>query len=141
MITIISIILFLIFLFLGSIHFYWAFGGRWGITAVIPTKNDGAESMTPPIIATIIVGLGLLLFGVFYLNQSRFSFIELPLYLENICKWSIPILFILRAIGEFNYVGIFKKIKHTNFAKMDRLIFTPLCLAIGTLGLVVILLN
>lgn len=141
MITIIPLFLSLIFLFLGGIHFYWAFGGKWGLIAVIPTKNDGAASMAPPTVATIIVGLGLILFGLFYLNHSRFNFLKLPVYIENIVKWSIPILFILRAIGEFNYVGLFKKVTHTYFAKMDRLVFTPLCMVIGTLGLLIILLN
>ncbi|MBK8392002.1 MAG: DUF3995 domain-containing protein [Saprospiraceae bacterium] len=38
--TVISIILFLIVLFISSIHFYWAFGGKWGSDVVLPTKDD-----------------------------------------------------------------------------------------------------
>lgn len=40
MTTLISIILFLIFLCIATIHFYWAVGGKWGNDAVLPTKAD-----------------------------------------------------------------------------------------------------
>ena len=40
MTTLISIILFLIFLFLSVIHIYWGFGGKWGKDAAIPAKPN-----------------------------------------------------------------------------------------------------
>jgi len=54
--------------------------------------------------------------------------------------WFIPIIFILRAVGDFNYVGIFKKIKNTEFARADSKIFIPLCLIIGICGITIKLL-
>jgi len=45
--------------------------------------------------------------------------------------WTIGVIFILRAIGEFNVVGIFKKIKGTVFAKYDMYFYIPLCLFVG----------
>jgi len=39
----------------------------------------------------------------------------------------------LRAIGEFKYLGFFKKIKNTEFAIADSKLFSPLSLAIGFL--------
>ena len=34
----------------------------------------------------------------------------------------------VRFAGEFGYVGIFKKHKNTPFARMDTLVYSPLCL-------------
>jgi len=34
-------------------------------------------------------------------------------------------------------VGFFKKIKHTEFAKSDSKIFSPLCLSIGVIGVLI----
>ena len=38
------------------------------------------------------------------------------------------LVFLLRAIGDFKYVGIFKTIKHSTFAQNDSKWYSPLCL-------------
>jgi hypothetical protein len=43
----------------------------------------------------------------------------------------IAALFLLRAIGDFKYVGFFKSVSQTDFARLDSLLFTPLCLLIA----------
>ena len=50
--------------------------------------------------------------------------------------WVIPIIFLLRAIGEFKYVGIFKRVKKTKFGRFDTKLFSPLCLIISILGII-----
>jgi hypothetical protein len=45
--------------------------------------------------------------------------------------WSISVLFFLRAIGEFRYVGFFKSVTATTFAHWDTWAFSPLCLFIS----------
>lgn len=39
MASLLCILLFMIFLFLSSIHLYWAFGGKWGKDAAIEKKK------------------------------------------------------------------------------------------------------
>ena len=117
MTTIFAIILFLIFLFLSSIHFYWGLGGRWGSEAVIPVKDNKAKVMMPGPWPTFIVAFGLLGFGLFILIKSGLINLNLPLWLEKYRLWIIASIFILRTIGEFKYVGFFKKIKQTNSDK------------------------
>ena len=68
--VIIKYVLFLIFLALSLIHVYWAAGGKWGIKNVIPRKPGEDPMSMPPLFATIVVAIGLLLFGLFYLNQT-----------------------------------------------------------------------
>ncbi|VAW27702.1 hypothetical protein MNBD_BACTEROID06-1065 [hydrothermal vent metagenome] len=136
-ITILSLILFLIFSALGGFHFYWLFGGIWGLEKVIPSKNNKASTLTIPKFATLLVGLGLTLFGLIYLVKPGLINIQIPNWATNYGFWVIPSIFIIRAIGDFNYVGFFKKIKNTEFAKADSKIFSPLCLIIGIIGIVI----
>lgn len=135
-ISIFSLLLFLIFMVLSGFHFYWLFGGTWGVNSVIPTKDNDTSALSPPKFATLVVALGLASFGGVYLIQSGFVRFTLPNWVEY-AYWGIPVIFTLRAIGEFNYVGFFKKIKHTEFAKADSKLFSPLCLGIGIVGFLI----
>ncbi|WP_163411008.1 DUF3995 domain-containing protein [Flavobacterium ajazii] len=138
MIKVTALILFLVFLFLSSIHFYWAFGGKRGSQGVYPTKTDGSPMKPPGILATLIVAVGLLCFGLFYLIKGGFILIELPLWLNEKGLWILSGIFILRSIGDFKYLGFFKKIKNTRFAINDTKFYSPLCLIIGILTLLII---
>ena len=133
--TFLSIILFLIFITLGAIHFYWLFGGTWALSKVIPTKENGLSPQVIPKFATLIVALGLAGISVFYLLKSGWIHFQLPAWITTYGYWFIPAIFIIRAIGDFNYLGIFKKIKNTEFAKADTKVFIPLCLFIGVVGI------
>lgn len=137
MVTVIAIILFSIFLFISSIHFYWAFGGQWGSDAVLPTKADNnTKVLNPSILPTLIVAFGLLGFGLYILVMSGLISFDIPQWLNNYGLWIIASIFTLRAIGDFNYVGFFKKIEHTKFGKNDTKYFSPLCLTIGILTII-----
>lgn len=137
MTTVIAIILFLIFLLISSIHFYWAFGGKWGSDAVLPTKDDNNTNvLNPTFLPTLIVAIGLLGFGLFILVMSGLITFNTPQWLSKYGLWTIAVIFTLRAIGDFNYVGFFKKIKHTKFGKNDTKYFSPLCLTIGILTII-----
>lgn len=132
---IISSILILIFLLLSLIHFYWSFGGKWGSSAVIPTQNNQKKVIQPGAIASIIVALGLALLGVLVSVEAGWLQIELPYLIETFAMLFIAIIFLIRAVGDFKYVGFFKKIKNTSFAKNDSRYFSPLCLLIGFMAL------
>jgi hypothetical protein len=139
--TILSISLFAIFTTIGFIHFYWLFGGKWGINNALPTEENGEKAMKPPRIATAIVALGLISFGLLYLVKTGIFNNQVPNWIITYGGWIIPTIFILRTIGDFKYVGLFKKIKHTNFAKADTNFFVPLCLSIGIIGIIIQLMN
>lgn len=137
MTIILSVLLFLVFAFLSAIHFYWACGGRWGSQAVFPTKNDHVKPEMPGVLPTLIVASGLLVIGLFVINQSGLIHFSIPLWLDAFGLWIIAGIFTLRAIGDFNYVGFFKKIKHTKFGINDTKYYSPLCLTIGILTLII----
>ncbi len=130
----ISIILTVVFLSLALIHFNWVRGGTWGFDNALPANEKGDRLFTPLKIHSFIVGIGLLGFSFFYIHISKIVTIPLPEPASTYIEWVIPSIFILRAIGDFRYVGLFKKVKNTNFAQYDTKYFTPLCITIGVLG-------
>jgi hypothetical protein len=139
-ILILSVTLCLIFTLLGGFHFYWLFGGTWGLNKVIPSQAKQANTLAIPKFATLIVAVVLVAFGAIYLLKANLITVEAPIRLVNYSYWFIPAIFLLRAVGEFKYVGFFKKIKDTEFAKADSKLFSPLCLGLALAGILIQLL-
>ncbi len=134
---ILSLLLFTIFIILGIIHVYWAIGGHWAFDIALPTNEKGKKVLNPRKFDSAVVGLALTIFGLFYLQISgliSFCFFD---WMIVYGRWIIPSIFILRAVGEFRYVGLFKKIKQTEFGKLYTVFFSPLCLGIGMIGLAI----
>ena len=131
----------LILIALGVIHFNWVFGGKFGFKESLPTKENGERVLNPRKIDSAIVGIVLTAFGVFYALKSGLINYNIPEQIMTYGSWIIPILFLLRAIGEFKYVGFFKSVRKTGFGKLDTMFFSPLCLLIGILGLIIQLIN
>jgi len=124
-----------IFISLALIHLYWVFGGTKGLDKALPTDKTGKRILNPGKVETLIVGIGLLLFAFFYILKTGIIEIQVPSFLLRYGGWGISAIFILRAIGDFKYVGFFKKIKHTEFGIFDTKYFSLLSLLIGLLGL------
>ncbi|MCV9926127.1 DUF3995 domain-containing protein [Flavobacterium sp. LS1R49] len=133
--TAIGSILVAIFLFLSGIHIYWGFGGKWGNDAAIPTTENNEKVINPKLKECMVVAIALLILSVLVLIKSRIIAYSLPNWLQECGIWFILILFMIRAIGDFKYVGFFKKVKTTKFAQMDTKYFSPLCLLISLLAL------
>lgn len=117
-----------IFLFLSGLHFYWLKENPVNGFAVIPETNEGSLVFKPGIVVTFVVALGLLIFAVITLGHS--GFLENRMN-QNIIRYGtlgIAVVFLLRAIGDFKYVGIFKTVLKTAFANNDTHYFVPLCL-------------
>ncbi len=123
-----------IFLLLGMLHFYWALGGKWALERSLPTNRDGHRVLNPGPINCTIVGIGLLFFAVFYAVKMGVLGLHFPKWLMVYGGWIIPSIFLLRTIGDFKYVGVFKKVKTTLFAKTDSKLIIPLCTVLAVLG-------
>jgi len=121
------LILTVILLFLAFIHFYWTLGGKYALDKALPTDSQGNRLLNPSSFMTFMVGLILLGFAYvayqLYIGEASVWIIRIG--------WGLAILFFLRVIGDFNMVGLFKKIKNTEFAKYDTWVHIPLCLLIS----------
>jgi hypothetical protein len=134
---VLSILLSSIFIALGIIHFNWVIGGKFGLEASLPTRQSGERVLNSGKIDSAFVGLGLSAFGFFYLFTSGLIDYKLPDWIVSYGGWIIPIIFLLRGIGEFKYVGVFKTVRNTQFGKLDTKLFSPLCLAMGIMGVII----
>lgn len=115
---------------LGVIHLYWAARGIKGRSVALPEK-DGRPVMQPSRGGTVAVAVGL--FGGALTLLARLGLVRLPVppSWPRWGAWTLAALFGLRAIGEFRYVGLFRRVKGTPFARWDSRLFTPLCIAIA----------
>lgn len=134
---ILTIVLSVVFLSLGIIHFHWALGGTFGFANASPTKANGERVLNPKKTDSAIVALGLTAFALFYIFQSGLIHLNRAEWIFKYGGWIIPLIFLLRAIGEFKYVGFFKSITETEFGKLDTRFYSPLCLTIGIIGLII----
>jgi Protein of unknown function (DUF3995) len=133
---IIGSVLFTILLFISVIHIYWGFGGKAGSLAAVPTKKNNVPVIKPGPVSCMAVALGLLSFGGYVLIKSGIINFHLPGWISNYGLWIISGIFLLRAIGEFKYVGFSKKIRYTRFGKLDTKYYSPLCLLLSLLGII-----
>ncbi|EMY8531719.1 DUF3995 domain-containing protein [Bacillus paranthracis] len=114
-------------LFLVSfLHVYWAFGGKWATNSVIPTKA-GEKAFTPGTGMTLFIALLLSMAAIILLQQTNIVHFAFPNIIVQMGSWVCMVVFFIRVIGEFHYFGTFKRKKDTRFARMDTVLFIPLC--------------
>lgn len=117
-----------IFFLLAAIHLYWVTGGGGGMDVSIPTDSNGRKLFRPGRAVTLVVALGLLLFAFGNLAFGGWLQIGLnPLYIRYGILL-IAIIFLMRAIGDFRYIGLSKRHKQSRFARWDTRLYIPLCL-------------
>jgi hypothetical protein len=130
MIRILGLVVAGVFAVLGSVHLFWAAGGTTGSVAVLPT-NAGQRVLNPTPAATILVAAAMFAAMFVVLGRSKILGGFVPEMVFYSGTWIIALVFLLRAIGDFHYVGFFKDVTGTEFARWDSLLFSPLCLFIA----------
>jgi hypothetical protein len=125
----------LILIVLSDLHVYWARGGKAGKGAAIPTLNE-RPALKPTALTTIMVAVVLLAMAA--VLAFRIGWLDLPAVpglssFVRVCAWLIAVAFALRAVGDFRYVGFFKKIRESRFARLDTFAYSPLCACLAVL--------
>ena len=124
-----------VFFLLGTLHFYWAVGGKWATDVVVPTKPTGEKLFNTSTLSYVIVGSGLWLFAFVHIANARLIFVNSNFPVIPYATLAIGVIFLIRFIGDFKWVGIFKKMKDTSFAKNDTFYYAPLCLFLSVSSL------
>jgi Protein of unknown function (DUF3995) len=117
---------------LGVLHLYWAAGGAKGKRAAVPSVN-GKPVLSPGVMGTALVAVGLFAVAAFIMvtaNGSATRSLKMPLRVGTAL---IGLAFAARAIGDFRYVGFFKRVRDSEFAGRDTYIYSPLCLLLAGL--------
>jgi len=127
----------LIFAGISAVHFYWAFGGNWGKQTAIPITKTGMPLFEPGFLACFVVGCAFA--GLLAFVNFGHSFVSTKTH--AILSVLIAFAFLFRAVGDFNYVGFFKEVKNTEFAKRDNRYYSPLCFGICTVIVIKILIE
>lgn len=118
-----------IFVFLSGLHVYWGCGGQWAGRAAIPKKPDGTPVFAPGSGGCFVVAGGLAAFAYFCLLHVALVPNPLPqiTWPTRGILSGIATIFALRAVGDFRYVGFFRRVTGTDFSALDRKLYTPLC--------------
>jgi Protein of unknown function (DUF3995) len=128
-----------VFALIAGLHIFWALGGKWGAAAAVPEIPGKELAIRPGVLATLAVAGALA--AAAYLVLARIEVLPRawPAGLETGIMFAGAAVFGLRAIGEFRYVGFFARVRDTRFARLDRALYSPLCLCLsvlfGALGL------
>ena len=122
-------------LMLAGMHLYWAAGGKAGKGAAVPSAS-GRPLMRPSVLGTAMVAVGPCVMAA--LLALRIGWLNVPALPGNgvvieVGAWLIAAVFALRAIGDFRYVGFFKRIRDSRFARLDTLAYSPLCACLALL--------
>ena len=112
-------------------HLYWAAGGRAGNLQVLPERTDGTPLFTPGPASTLVVAALLAAAGLLVAQRAGILPGPFPPGLVRLGCWCVSGALLLRAVGEFRYVGFFKRVRGTAFARMDTLLYSPLALLLG----------
>src|SRR5258708_28352351 len=115
-----------IFLFLSALHIYWACGGRWGSQVTVPNKG-GRPLFTPSVRATVIVALLLLMAATILLLRIRVPSNATLEFITRCGAWVLTAVFVLRATGDFHWIGFFKTVHDGGFAPVDTWGYLPPC--------------
>lgn len=124
----------IILAYAAMFHFYWGFGGKLGVGVSLPQLENGQPAFKQTAIGCHLVGI--ILVGAIILILAFSGFISLPInpsYLQ-LCVMGLSFIFIVRALSWHKYVGFFKLVHNTSFAKYDSWQYSPLSLILG-LGL------
>ena len=129
---IVAILIAVAFVVLAVLHIYWALGGEIDIRKVIPVV-EGKPVFTPGVLGTFIVAGVLICFAMVALALGFYDTmpVNYQVYLK-IIGFAVGAVLVLRAIGEFRYVGFFKRVRGSDFATYDNWFYSPFCLLVGS---------
>jgi len=115
---------------LGLLHFYWALGGRAGKSAAVPEAN-GQHAFVPSRVQTLAVAIALLFAATVIAVAGGLFGVGGFGVVFRILAFGLSATFVARAVGDFRLVGFFKRVRGTQFARLDTIAYSPLCLALG----------
>jgi hypothetical protein len=126
-----GILLSLIFVALSLVHGYWVVAETGDLSGFVP-ETAGKPAFSPGRFVTSVVAMLLLLAAAICVSQARLLGVpRVPV--ARVGVWALLVLFLLRAVGEFNLIGFFKRVRDTRFGRLDTWVYSPLCLVVSAL--------
>lgn len=119
-----------VFAALAVWHFFMAYLPPSVANAAVPSVG-GKALFKPSRAATLAVGVFLLLCAS--LVAATAGMVQLPIgqFLLTWLSYVLALGLLARAVGEFRYVGFFKRVRGSRFAALDSWVYSPLCLLLA----------
>ncbi len=117
----------------AAFHVYWGLGGRTGMGVAIP-EVPGKPIYRPSRAACLAVALALVA-ALMVLAVRTLALAAAPA--RSIAGWTLAaswvlaLVFAARTVGDFRFVGLFKRLRGTRFAAYDDWFYTPLCAVVA----------
>jgi hypothetical protein len=118
------------FMGLALWHFYMAVMPSSGESGAVPSIG-GKPLFIPSARATASVGVVLLLFSGLVAGTAGILPLEIPRLVLTGLSYALAAGLLARAVGDFKYVGFFKRVRGSRFATMDTFLYSPLCLLLA----------
>jgi hypothetical protein len=123
--------------FAAGFHLYWALGGRIGFSVSLPQRPDGAPVMAHRLPwwrpAAGAVALALAALALLLLAYAGHLPLPLPRRIAGAALLAVAAAFAARALVPNPYVGFFKSLRGTRWARYDTRLYSPLFLLVGLL--------
>jgi hypothetical protein len=130
--TLLAVIMIAVFLAVAAaFHIYWGCGGQYGHRLSVPQRIDGTPLFTPTPAMTHAVGVALLLMLVVLVAFGLRLDQLVPRWVLRLAIAGQGAAFLVRGLSWHPYIGLFKTVRTTEFARMDTLYYSPCCIAAG----------
>ena len=121
--------------FAAAFHLHWALGGHLGFSVSLPQLPDGTPVMAQKLSwwRPAAGGVALSLICLVLLLLARTGHLQLPLSRDLVRLGLVcaGVAFVARALIPNAYVGFFKALRTTRWAKYDTRLYSPLFLVLG----------
>jgi hypothetical protein len=120
----------LVFAALALWHVRMALSPSSGDSGAVPSVA-GKPLFVPSARSTLAVAAVLLLFACLVAATAGVVKVGVS---ERILSWlcyALALGLLARAVGEFKYLGFFKRVRGSKFARLDTLVYSPLCLLLA----------
>lgn len=125
-----TLVVVLVFVALAAWHFWMALTPASGLGGALPVA-DGKPLFVPSRRATVAVGVLLLCFAALVAATGGLFDAGVPRGALAVMSGTLAIGLLARAIGEFRYLGFFKRVRGSRFATLDTIVYSPLCLLLA----------
>lgn len=121
--------------FAAAFHLHWALGGGRGFGVSLPQRPDGEPVLRHLLHlwrpAAAVVATGLVLLGGLVAAKALRLEVGIGPDLIDLALLATGIAFIARALVPNRYVGFFKRLRSTRWARYDTRLYSPLFLILG----------
>jgi hypothetical protein len=115
----------------AAFHFYWGLGGQYGRQVAVPQREDGTSLFVPTTTATLAVALVLTLMLVALAVYEMRLDLFLPRSWLRLGMGFLAVIFLIRGLSWHPYIGHFKTVRTSDFARNDTFFYSPGCIVTG----------